>query len=215
MNFVLVLFRFYIDYIGNVVVQKIMEKTSDSNRLILIEKISPVMASLGIHKNGTWAIQKIIDLAKNPAQVGAVVAALRPYASALLLDQFGNYVIQCCLRLGSHSNQFVFDSIAEKIWDIGQGRFGARASKACLESQYANQNQQKQVSLAVVQNCVQLAMNANGSILVTWLMDSSSLPGRYRVIAPVMLPQLVILACHKLASQSLIKLGTSNGTFNN
>lgn len=185
-----------------------MEKVCDASRLLLIKKVSPRMASLGIHKNGTWAIQKIIEIAKTPAQVGAVIISLRPYAPALLLDQFGNYVIQCCLRLGSHSNQFVFDAIAEKIWEIGQGRFGARASKACLESQYANKNQLKQVSLAVVKNCVQLAMNANGSILVTWLMDSSSLPGRYRVIAPVMLPHIGILACHKLASQSLLKIGS-------
>ncbi|KAJ3367449.1 hypothetical protein HDU91_001415 [Kappamyces sp. JEL0680] len=194
------------DYIGNVIIQKIMEKASDPQRLQLIEKVSHLMAALGIHKNGTWAVQKIIDLAKSISHIDAIVAALTPYAPALLLDQFGNYVVQCCLRLGSTRNQFIFDAISSKICQVGQGRFGARATKACLDSSYTTKRQQKQVSLAIVQNCVQLSMNSNGSILLTWLMDVSVLPGRYRVLAPIMIPHLQMLACHKLASVSLLKI---------
>jgi Pumilio-family RNA binding repeat len=192
-----------------VIVQKFMEKGSDSLRQSLIEKVAPRMASLGIHKNGTWAVQKIIDEAKTPKQVAAIVECLRIYAPALLMDQFGNYVIQCCLRLGSFSNQFIFDAIASRVWEIGQNRFGARATKACLENEFTTQNQQKQVSLAIVQSCVQLSMNANGSILVTWLLDSSMIPGRYRVVAPTMIAHLKTLGCHKIASQSLFKIGKS------
>jgi protein JSN1 len=48
------------DYIGNVVVQKLMEKGSEEQRLWLIKEISPFMATIGIHKNGTWAVQKMI-----------------------------------------------------------------------------------------------------------------------------------------------------------
>ena len=203
-------FFLIVDYIGNVIVQKFMEKGTDSQRLALIEKLAPRLASLGIHKNGTWAVQKVIDLAKTPGQVSAIVECLRIYAPALMMDQFGNYVIQCCLRLGSYSNQFIFDAIATKIWDIGQNRFGARATKACLESEFTTKPQQKQVSLAIVQSCVQLSMNGNGSILVTWMLDSSMIPGRYRVLAPTMIPHLKTLCCHKLASQSLFKISILN-----
>lgn len=35
----------------------------------MLEKIAPHLATIGIHKNGTWAAQKIIDCAKTPAQV--------------------------------------------------------------------------------------------------------------------------------------------------
>ena len=184
-----------------------MEKSDDDNRLLLIKKVSPLMAPLGVHKNGTWAIQKIIDLAKRADQMEAIVDSLRPFASALLLDQFGNYVIQCCLRLGFEQNQFIFDAIASKTLEIGQGRFGARATKACLESQYISKDQQRKISLAIVQNCVQLSMNANGSILLTWFLDGSVLPGRYRVLVPIMIPHMPLLACHKLASVSLLKIG--------
>jgi hypothetical protein len=52
----------------------------------------------------------------------------------LLLDQFGNYVVQCCLRKGYEKNQYIFDAIVDKCWEIGQGRFGARAVRAMLEN---------------------------------------------------------------------------------
>ena len=37
-----------------------MERGTDEQRLALIQQISPYMASIGVHKNGTWAVQKII-----------------------------------------------------------------------------------------------------------------------------------------------------------
>jgi hypothetical protein len=95
-----------------------------------------------------------------------------------------------------------------RCWDLGQGRFGSRAMKACLESQYTSKAQQKQVSLAIIKNCVQLSMNSNGSILVTWLLDSSQMPGRYRVLAPLVESHLAALCCHKLASVTIFKIGT-------
>jgi protein JSN1 len=57
------------DYIGNTVVQKLFEYCNDQTKLIMIKKISPYLASIGIHKNGTWAAQKIIDTATTDEQV--------------------------------------------------------------------------------------------------------------------------------------------------
>ncbi|KAJ1569339.1 hypothetical protein HK096_003431 [Nowakowskiella sp. JEL0078] len=188
------------DYIGNVVVQKLMEKCNDAQRQCLIDRIAPHMSSIGIHKNGTWAAQKIIDCARTPGQIQSIVTALQPYTPPLLLDQFGNYVVQCCLRLGTQRNQFVFDALYAKCWEIGQGRFGARAMRACLESPYTTKRQQKHVSIAIVQNAVALAMNPNGTILINWLVDSSTLPGRFRVLAPKLTSQIVVLCTHKLGS---------------
>lgn len=194
------------DYIGNVIIQKVVEKCSDSHRLILITAIGPHLASLGIHKNGTWAVQKIIECAKTTTQIDVIVRALQPYTAALLMDQFGNYVIQCCLRLGLARNQFIFDGITQKITLLAQGRFGSRASKACLESQFTSKKQQKQVSLAIVHNAVQLASSSNGSLLIAWLLDSSMLPGRYRILIPYLKTHVASLACHKVATVSLSKI---------
>lgn len=35
----------------------------------MLAKIAPWLASIGIHKNGTWAAQKIIDTANTDQQV--------------------------------------------------------------------------------------------------------------------------------------------------
>ncbi|KAI8838385.1 armadillo-type protein [Chytridium lagenaria] len=194
------------DYIGNVVVQKILEKSPDNHRVALMEQISPHMAVIGVHKNGTWVVQKMIDIAKTPAQMAVIVNSLKKYTPPLLLDQFGNYVVQCCLRMGPQRNQFIFDAMHTKIVDIGFGRFGARAVRACLESQYTTKRQQKHVAMSIVQNAGQLVTNPNGAILVTWLLDTSSLPGRYRVIAPKLVPFVAAFCNHKLASSTILKL---------
>lgn len=34
----------------------------------MLERIAPHLAAIGVHKNGTWAAQKIIDTIKTPAQ---------------------------------------------------------------------------------------------------------------------------------------------------
>jgi phosphoribosylaminoimidazole (AIR) synthetase len=35
----------------------------------MLEIIAPYLASIGVHKNGTWAAQKIIETCKLPSQV--------------------------------------------------------------------------------------------------------------------------------------------------
>ncbi|KAJ2956623.1 hypothetical protein NUW54_g14653 [Trametes sanguinea] len=82
------------DWLGNTVVQKLFEKCSPGPRLAMLERIAPHLAMIGIHKNGTWAAQKIIECVQTPEEVALVTQNLRPYVPPLLLDQFGNYVVQ-------------------------------------------------------------------------------------------------------------------------
>ena len=68
--------------------------------------------------------------------------SLHAYTPALFMDQFGNYVVQCCLRFGAPWTDFIFESMMEKLYETAQGRFGARAMRACLESHSATKEQQ-------------------------------------------------------------------------
>lgn len=194
------------DYIGNTVIQKLFEKCTDSMKTRMLERIAPHLAMIGIHKHGTWAAQKIIDCASTPQHMHLITTNLRPYTPPLLLDQFGNYVVQCCLRLGSPYNQFMYDAMLDRCWEIAQGRFGARAMRACLESPTTTKVQQKQVAIAVVLNSVPLSTNANGALLLTWFIDTSNFPGRFKVLAPRLVPHLAHLCTHKLASLTVLKL---------
>lgn len=131
-----------VDYIGNTVVQRIFEFCSDDTKQDLLERIAPHLASIGVHKNGTWAAQKIIDHASTPSQVQLIRENITSYVPLLLLDQFGNYVVQCCLNMGTSQDKFIFDAIVSKCWDISQGRFGARAIRAILENPLVTRDQQ-------------------------------------------------------------------------
>jgi protein JSN1 len=194
------------DYIGNTVVQKLFERCSDRVKHIMLERIAPHLAMIGIHKNGTWAAQKIIDTAPAPEQVAIIAQNLRPYVPPLLLDQFGNYVVQCCLPWVGDKSDFIFDAMVDRCWEIAQGRFGARSMRACLENQYVSKRQRKRVAIAIILNSVPLATSPNGALLLTWLLDTSGLSGRYRLLAPRFSPYLGNLCTHKLASLTVLRI---------
>ncbi|OCK81094.1 hypothetical protein K432DRAFT_28220 [Lepidopterella palustris CBS 459.81] len=194
------------DYLGNTVVQKLFEYCSDSTKEAMLNEITPHLAKIGIHKNGTWAAQKIIDVARTPVLMSMVVDSLRTYAMALFLDQFGNYVMQGCLRYQFPLNNFIFEVMLSRLWDLAQGRFGARAMRACLESHYATKDQQRMVAAAIALHSVQLATNANGALLLTWFLDTCTFPRRRTVLAPRLVPHLVHLCTHKVAYLTVLKL---------
>ncbi|KAH7348320.1 hypothetical protein BKA65DRAFT_397776 [Rhexocercosporidium sp. MPI-PUGE-AT-0058] len=194
------------DYLGNTVVQKLFEHCSDEMRDAMLTEIAPHMAEIGVHKNGTWAAQKIIDTCKTPKQMGMIIKNLQLYTVPLFLDQYGNYVLQCCLKFGSPFNDFIFESMLSQMWEIAQGRYGARAMRACLESHHSTKEQQRMLAAAIALHSVQLATNANGALLLTWFLDTCTFPQRRTVLAPQLVPNLVHLCTHKVAYLTVLKV---------
>ena len=194
------------DYLGNTVVQKLFEHCSDQLRDAMLAEIAPHMAEIGVHKNGTWAAQKIIDVCKTPAQMMNIVDHIHAYTVPLFLDQYGNYVLQGCLKYGAPFNDFIFETMLGKMWDIAQGRYGARAMRACLESHHSTKEQQRMLAAAIALHSVQLATNANGALLLTWLLDTCTFPQRRTVLAPLLIPHLVHLCTHKVAYLTVLKV---------
>lgn len=194
------------DYLGNTVVQKLFEFCSESVKEQMLTQIAPHLAEIGVHKNGTWAAQKIIDVSKVPSQIQMIVYSLRPYTVALFLDQYGNYVLQGCLRFGYPYNNFIFETMLSRMWDIAQGRFGARAMRACLESHHATNSQKRMLASAISLHSVQLATNTNGALLLTWFLDTCTFSHRRAALAPRLVPHLVHLCTHKVAYLTVLKV---------
>ncbi|THC99524.1 hypothetical protein EYZ11_000984 [Aspergillus tanneri] len=194
------------DYLGNTVVQKLFEYCSEPTKEQMLVPIAPHLAEIGVHKNGTWAAQKIIDVAQTPTQKKMIIDALRPYTVPLFLDQYGNYVLQCCLRFGPAFNDFIFETMLSRMWEVSQGRFGARAMRACLESHHSTKDQQRMLAAAIALHSVQLATNANGALLLTWFLDTCTFPHRRTVLAPRLVPHLVHLCTHKVAYLTVLKV---------
>ena len=194
------------DYLGNTVVQKLFEYCSEPVKEQMLLQISPHIAEIGVHKNGTWAAQKIIDVTQDPSQKHRIVSCVRPYTVALFLDQYGNYVLQGCLRFGYPYNNFIFETMLSRMWEIAQGRFGARAVRACLESHHATNGQKRMLAAAIVLHSVQLATNTNGALLLTWFLDTCTFPHRRAALAPRLVPHLVHLCTHKVAYLTVLKV---------
>lgn len=194
------------DYLGNTVVQKLFEQCSDSTRDAMLDKIAPHLAEIGVHKNGTWAAQKIISVCKTDHQMRVITNHLRPYTVPLFLDQYGNYVLQGCLKFGAPYTDFIFETMISEMWQIAQGRFGSRGMRACLESHHASKDQQRLLAAAIALHSVQLATNHNAALLLTWLLDTCTFPHRRTVLAPQLVPCLVTLCTQKVAYLTVLKV---------
>lgn len=194
------------NYIGNTVVQRFFEQCSEATKTTMLEILAPHLASIGTHKNGTWAAQKIIDCARTDAQKKLITEHLQPYVPALLLDQFGNYVVQCVLPFGFPWADFIYDAMVDRCWEIAQGRFGARSMRTCLEHPAVPREHIKRVALAVILHAYPLATNANGALLLVWLIESSQLDGVPALLVPQLVPHMAQLCTHKLASSIVMRL---------
>lgn len=78
--------------------------------------------------------------------------------------------------------------------------------RTCLEHPNVTRLQHKRVAVSVILNSVNLATNPNGALLLTWLLDTSNLPGRYRLLATRLAPHLAQLCPHKVASTTILKI---------
>lgn len=96
--------------------------------------------------------------------------------------------------------------MADRLWEIAQGRFGARSMRACLESPNITISQQRRIATAIILNSIPLATNPNGALLLTWLLDTSGFSSRYRLLAPRFTPHLSHLCTHKLASLTVLRI---------
>lgn len=194
-----------VDPVGNILVQKLIEKGSESTRSAILNILSPFMATVGIHKNGTWVVQKLINHCLTTEQRIHMAHSLRAHIVPLLQDQFGNYVVQCCLPFGPAQNQFIFDALYHRCVDIAMSRFGSRAMRSCLDSAHVSVRQKKFVAMALINHALTLVHDINGVIVIQWLLDSD-LPGRQAFIAPVLRGHFASLCLSKHASSVVAKL---------
>ncbi|MCH0629036.1 hypothetical protein JNB11_03565 [Kocuria palustris] len=229
------------DYLGNTIIQKLFVLVElPVIKLMMVKEIAPYLTQLAIHKNGTWAIQKIINLAIGHKQQMSIIAELlKPYAVKLFNDQFGNYVLQGCVKFGLPYtyNDFIFETLLDNFLEISFGRFGARCIRTILENAEGGHIPYEQVmlvALLIVEFANDLVVNSNGSLLITWFLDTFNLEpiaegrarlsslgtrqrsssmalgsikdDRYALLTHKFLPNLARLCTHKLANLTILKI---------
>lgn len=110
------------------------------------------------------------------------------------------------MRFGAPATDFLFEAMVDRLWEVAQGRFGARSMRACVESSHITLSQQRRLATAIILNSIPLATNPNGALLLTWLLDTSNFPSRYSLLAPRFTPHLSHLCTHKLASLTVLRI---------
>nr|ODN92304.1 hypothetical protein L204_05403 [Cryptococcus depauperatus CBS 7855] len=192
--------------LGNTILQHLFKLTSPDMRILILEQLAPYLASIAVHRHGTWTVQAFIENASIGEEREIIVNALREWAPALMRDKAGNYACSAAIAFGSKQNAFVFDAAVDQMLEIAQDRYGARCLVRCLESQHTSLFEKKRVASTIVLNSIPLITSANGTILVAWLLDSAGLPGRYELLTKRFLPHLPHLCNHRIASAIILKI---------
>lgn len=128
------------------------------------------------------------------------------------------------LKFPAPYNNFIFDAMVDRVWDIAQTRYGARCMRTCLERKETSHFHkvslrrtckapavltfcvtQKRIATAIILHAVPLATNPNGALLLTWLMDAPELPGRFGLLASRLASHFAHLATHKLACLTILR----------
>lgn len=202
-----------LDYLGNTIVQRLYEKCDDLVRDIILRKLKPYMSVFGIHKSGTWVCQKLIKTVRIARHIKFIIDGVEPYCAALFNDQFGNYVIQEVVKFGPQWNQFIFDNIITNFWTICVNRYGVRAIRACLETTEGKVTNEQLLIIGsiIVLYGEYLITDHNGTLLITWLLDTSNFNNKYLLLTNHILPYLSKLCCHKLGSLTVLKILNSRG----
>lgn len=167
------------DYLGNTIVQRLITDTSPEVQLFLVSQLASHLPSLAIHKNGTWVAQKVVN---NIPPLYAALAmtklahALTPYVRDLICDTYGNYLVQAILQWEDPYGAFVWVGILHGFQQVATNRYGARALRTCLETLEKGTGHAREivklVSAAILAHASDIAFDPNGSLLVTWFLDS-------------------------------------------
>ena len=171
-----------VDPFGNYLFQKILEKVTPEERIMLVKTVSPRLVNASLNLHGTRSVQKIVELCGEDEQArpqeadGSESAAdlltksLTPAAARLCIDSHGNHVIQrILLKLGPKHTRFVFDAVAASVSDVARHRHGCCVIQRCLDSNPSESR--SNLILRIVENSLELMQDAYGNYVVQYVLD--------------------------------------------
>jgi hypothetical protein len=172
-----------VDPFGNYLFQKILEKITPEERIMLIQSVGPRLVNASLNLHGTRSVQKVVELcAADEAQwpdirdpIGGTAAEiltthLSPSAVRLCIDSHGNHVIQrVLLKLGHRHSRFVFDAVANSVGDVARHRHGCCVIQRCLDSPPSEAR--SYLVRRIVHKSLELMQDAYGNYVVQYVLD--------------------------------------------
>ena len=214
-----------VDPFGNYLFQKILEKITPSERILLIKTVSPRLVNASLNLHGTRSVQKVVELCaideakqigyntndptspeseKNMETAAEILTkALTPAAARLCIDSHGNHVIQrILLKLPYQFSQFVFQAVANSVGDVARHRHGCCVIQRCLDSppSAARSNLVRKI----VEKSLELMQDAYGNYVVQYVLDVCSDEDVHSVCESVV-GKVSLLAIQKFSSNVMEK----------
>ncbi|ULT82542.1 hypothetical protein L5515_017927 [Caenorhabditis briggsae] len=125
------------DQNGNHVIQKVIERVEPERLQFIIDAFtknnSDNVYTLSVHPYGCRVIQRVLEYCSDD-QKQPVLDALHIHLKQLVLDQYGNYVIQHVIEHGSASDKekIVQDVISDDLLKFAQHKFASNVIEKCL-----------------------------------------------------------------------------------
>ncbi|CAN3354802.1 hypothetical protein DICA3_B05644 [Diutina catenulata] len=194
------------DPFGNYLIQKLFERVSHDQRVILVKNAAPDFVRVALDPHGTRALQKLVECIDNSPgseEVSLVVAALSPHVVELSRDLNGNHVVQKCLqRLAPDQDQFVFDAAAASCVNIATHRHGCCVLQRCLD--HGSSSQRAQLSAQVAANATALSLDPFGNYVVQYVLARGDEASISTILTHIR-SNIVTLSLHKFGSNVIEK----------
>lgn len=178
-----------VDPFGNYLFQKILEKVTPPERIVLVRSVSARLVNASLNLHGTRSVQKVVELcaadealiatkdevsshSNNTSETAASILtkSLTPAAARLCIDSHGNHVIQrILLKLPQEHSHFVFEAVAESVGDVARHRHGCCVIQRCLDSPVSDAR--SHLVYRIVEKALELMQDAYGNYVVQYVLD--------------------------------------------
>ena len=170
-----------VDPFGNYLFQKILERITPEERVMLIKNVSARLVNASLNLHGTRSVQKVVEMcafdeanAKVDSPDGSsadiLTRALAPAAARLCIDSHGNHVIQRILQKLEHKHAtFVFAAVAAGVGDVARHRHGCCVIQRCLDSPPTEAR--SHLVHRIVEKSLDLMQDAYGNYVVQYVLD--------------------------------------------
>ncbi len=208
-----------VDPFGNYLFQKILEKITPGERIMLVRSVSSRLVNASLNLHGTRSVQKLVELcaidevnssvyphSAEPTDESAadvLTRSLAPAAARLCIDSHGNHVIQrILLKLGHKHATFVFDAVAASVGDVARHRHGCCVIQRCLDSPPSEAR--SHLVRRIVDKSLELMQDAYGNYVVQYVLDVCSDEDVHAVCESVV-GKVSLLAIQKFSSNVMEK----------
>ena len=136
------------DQNGNHVVQKAIERVPQEHIQFVVDAVIGQVQSLAVHNYGCRVIQRLLEHT-NDATQHVILQELHTCTYTLILDPYGNYVVQHIISNGKPEDRAkVIDVVAAHVMTFSKNKCGSNVVERCMRA--ATKEQLRQILESIV-----------------------------------------------------------------